>query len=239
MGNFYVFLQIHFGSLAELIFYLPPVITAGIIFWFARMIIQKIRLRGDYKERRRTAILHEIILTLFFCWCAFIFCALLAEAYLTPFFMKLYDGKNPFKGMDLRPIFGFPPNFVPSIFRGDFDLEHMLLNAVLFMPFGVLVPFLMKKPTGSNKTDFPEAEQKQNASQQPARRNADFVLLKVTLMGFAASFLVEFVQYFVGREPDIDDLIANTLGAFLGCLIFVLIRKLFPKFTEKCRTAVK
>ena len=212
MGNFYVFLQIHFGSLAEFIFYLPPVTAAGIIFWFARMIIQKIKLRGDYKELRRAAILHEIILTLFFCWCAFISCALLADLYLHPFLAKLYDGKNPFKGMDLRPIIGgFPPNFVPSIFRGDFDLEHMLLNTVLFMPFGVLTPFLMKRAN----------------------------LLKVTLFGFAASFFVEFVQYFVGREPDIDDLIANTLGAFLGCLIFVLIRKLFPKFTEKCRTTVK
>lgn len=213
MGNFYVFLKIHFGSLADLIFYLPPVIAAGIIFWFARAIIQKIKLRDNYKPARKAAILHEIILTLFFCWCAFIFCALLADSYLHPFLAKLYDGQNPFKGTEFRFSIGFQPNFVPSIFRDReyFDLEHMLLNAVLFMPFGVLLPFLMKKPT----------------------------ILNITLLGFATSFFVEFVQYFVGRESDIDDLIANTFGAFLGCLIFVLIRKLFPKFTEKCRTTVK
>lgn len=34
------------------------------------------------------------------------------------------------------------------------------------------------------------------------------------------SFLIEFVQYFIGRSADIDDLLLNTLGGMLGYLIF-------------------
>ena len=41
------------------------------------------------------------------------------------------------------------------------------------------------------------------------------------------SFLIEFIQYFIGRSADIDDLILNTLGAMLGYFIFYIFSGLF------------
>lgn len=41
------------------------------------------------------------------------------------------------------------------------------------------------------------------------------------------SFLIEFIQYFVGRSADIDDLMLNTLGGILGYLVFYIFSKLF------------
>ena len=40
-----------------------------------------------------------------------------------------------------------------------------------------------------------------------------------------ASCLIEFVQLFLGRSVDVDDLILNTLGGLVGYLLFCLIPK--------------
>lgn len=56
---------------------------------------------------------------------------------------------------------------------------------------------------------------------------------KSGLIGFLASFTVEFIQLFIGRGTDADDLILNTLGALCGYLVFLLLRRRFPRFTSK------
>ncbi|MBS5873666.1 MAG: VanZ family protein [Clostridiales bacterium] len=45
------------------------------------------------------------------------------------------------------------------------------------------------------------------------------------------------LRYFapLDRGTDIDDLLLNTLGAVLGYLLFLLIRRLWPALVEKCR----
>lgn len=53
------------------------------------------------------------------------------------------------------------------------------------------------------------------------------------LAGFCASFTIELIQFFIGRNTDIDDLILNTAGALAGFWVFCLLRVVFPKFTEK------
>ena len=53
------------------------------------------------------------------------------------------------------------------------------------------------------------------------------------LAGFCASFTIELIQFFIGRNTDIDDLILNTAGALAGFWVFCLLRAVFPKFTEK------
>ena len=48
-------------------------------------------------------------------------------------------------------------------------------------------------------------------------------------VGFLASLLIEFVQLFIGRVSDIDDVILNTTGALLGYGVYWLFYKLFPR----------
>lgn len=48
---------------------------------------------------------------------------------------------------------------------------------------------------------------------------------KTILCVVAFSFCIEFIQYFIGRSADIDDLILNTLGGIIGYGIYALFSK--------------
>lgn len=76
-------------------------------------------------------------------------------------------------------------------------LENTILNIILFMPMGFLLPAVWK----------------------------EYRSIKMTMrMGFAISTIIELLQIFTFRLTDIDDLITNTLGTFLGfycCKIFL------------------
>ncbi|MGE4277764.1 MAG: VanZ family protein [Lawsonibacter sp.] len=56
---------------------------------------------------------------------------------------------------------------------------------------------------------------------------------KSLLAGFAASVFIEFIQLFIGRVTDIDDVILNSTGALLGYGLFRLLRALFPRLSSK------
>lgn len=56
---------------------------------------------------------------------------------------------------------------------------------------------------------------------------------KSLLTGFFASSTIEFIQFFIGRSTDIDDVILNTIGAAAGFWIFCVLRALFPGFMKK------
>ena len=45
----------------------------------------------------------------------------------------------------------------------------------------------------------------------------------------AFSFIIEFIQYFIGRQADIDDFMLNAAGGMLGYLIFALCKKLWKE----------
>lgn len=66
------------------------------------------------------------------------------------------------------------------------------MNAVMFLPFGFLLPVLWQSCRSWKTT---------------------------TLAGFATSALIELLQLFCFRTTDVDDLLMNTLGAFLGYLL--------------------
>ena len=51
---------------------------------------------------------------------------------------------------------------------------------------------------------------------------------KSLLAGFCTSCTIEFVQLFVGRSTDIDDVILNTTGALAGFGLFWILKKLLP-----------
>lgn len=56
---------------------------------------------------------------------------------------------------------------------------------------------------------------------------------KSVWIGFLSSFAVEFIQFFIGRSTDIDDIILNTTGALLGYWCYYILRLLFPVWIDK------
>lgn len=87
-----------------------------------------------------------------------------------------------------------------------------ILNVIMFMPLGFLLPLIWD--------NFRK-------------------LSKVLLTGFFMSLAIEVCQLFCLRATDIDDLIMNTLGTFAGYLIWVLFKRMFAKAgnkaTEMCK----
>lgn len=81
----------------------------------------------------------------------------------------------------------------------------VLANMGIFIPLGFFVALLWRRPRW----------------------------WKTTLIGFFASVLIEFVQLFIARSSDIDDVILNTTGALAGFWLFYLLRALFPGFIRK------
>lgn len=84
-----------------------------------------------------------------------------------------------------------------------------ILNVVMVMPLGFLLPHIWK-----NWRRF----------------------RKVILAGFGFSLLIEFFQLFNTRLSDVDDLIMNTLGAAAGYLIWKLYYRLFGTPKENANT---
>jgi glycopeptide antibiotics resistance protein len=80
------------------------------------------------------------------------------------------------------------------------DPTGLILNLLLFLPLGILLPFVLPAPT----------------------------LRRVVLTGFALSLTIETVQFVTdvlvssGRVADVDDLIANTVGTLVGFALFRL-----------------
>lgn len=77
-------------------------------------------------------------------------------------------------------------------------------NVVMFMPIGYFVPLLWRATSG-----------------------------RVIIIGLLCSLFVEFSQLLLPRSSDVDDLILNTAGVALGLLIYKIIEKSAPGFTEK------
>lgn len=82
---------------------------------------------------------------------------------------------------------------------------NFLGNIILFIPIGFLLPLLF-------------------------RRLVRFPL--TILAGLCISIFIEVMQLPQNRSSDVDDLWLNTLGAFIGYLVYLFVLKGFPKFTE-------
>ena len=81
-----------------------------------------------------------------------------------------------------------------------------ILNIIMTMPLGFLLPLIWKRYRS---------------------------LIKVVLTGACFSLAIEFCQLFNRRTTDIDDLIMNTIGAALGYALFTLCRQIFHKTKDK------
>lgn len=56
---------------------------------------------------------------------------------------------------------------------------------------------------------------------------------KSTLIGFGASTFIEVVQLLLPRSSDINDIILNTFGALCGFWVYLLLKRIAPKFTAR------
>ena len=87
-------------------------------------------------------------------------------------------------------------NLIP--FRDGISLS-MILNVVMFMPLGFLLPLLWKEYQS---------------------------LVRTAIIGFCFSCGIEFCQLLNRRVSDVDDLLMNTLGAILGWLIWIVFSRI-------------
>jgi len=82
-------------------------------------------------------------------------------------------------------------NFIPFAYMFS-DYRSSLLNVLLFMPMGIFLPLLWK---------------------------AFLPAWKAVLFGLFTSLLIETLQIFTFRATDINDLITNSVGTFIGWCI--------------------
>lgn len=103
-----------------------------------------------------------------------------------------------------------PDSFIHLIPFADMirDWGNSLLNIVLFVPLGIFLPILCDK----------------------------FSRLKNTLaFGFLATLTIELLQLFTYRKTDINDIITNIAGTFIGFALAKLIIKEFPNLLFRCK----
>lgn len=96
-------------------------------------------------------------------------------------------------------------NLRPFAWVGTIDsvwqfLVEKLPNVMLFIPLGFFVPAVFS-----------------------SKRK----LCQAAGIAFIMTFGVEFVQYFIGRSSDIDDIITNLMGAVIGYGVFRIFGQLF------------
>ena len=86
------------------------------------------------------------------------------------------------------------------------DFSQYFKNMLLFVPFGFLLPLLWKR---------------------------ERLVEKTVSIGFLFSLFIELIQLFSFRATDIDDLLMNTLGTWVGYLLFKVILKIMPGLCER------
>ena len=97
---------------------------------------------------------------------------------------------HPYKAMNLVPF------LADLAGRGDY-FRQVMLNVMMTLPFGFLVPLTRNRTTG---------------------------FLRTISLCFLMSLGIELLQPFFDRHSDITDLITNTAGGVLGYGLYVLFR---------------
>lgn len=91
-------------------------------------------------------------------------------------------------------------NLIPMV-EFFINFRQYFENMLLFMPLGFLVPLLWRREQMVEKT---------------------------VSIGFLFSLFIEVMQMFSFRATDIDDLLMNTMGTWLGYLLFLAVSRIFP-----------
>lgn len=103
-------------------------------------------------------------------------------------------------------------NFIPfrEIFRYSFNSKlfyrNVIGNIMIFVPFGFLTSYYCK---------------------------IDKKWYLSILITFITSITIEFIQMGIGRSFDVDDILLNIVGGFLGYIVYVIAEKIFKKYSDK------
>ncbi|MDD4188354.1 MAG: VanZ family protein [Bacilli bacterium] len=107
-------------------------------------------------------------------------------------------------------------NFIPfkEIFRYETSsvlfYRNVIGNMILFLPFGFFVSYYCKL----NKSYY------------------NLIVIFIT------SFSIEVIQSMIGRSFDIDDIILNVIGGYLGYIIYILSGKILRYYSVKLRNNI-
>lgn len=205
------------GEISAVFESFPAVVIVILIFYFVRRRYHKHNLGADFKEIRKKARLNEIIRLLLVCW----FAELVAVIVL-PYGFWYHIWAIILRNYSVVPqepfvyYFDYTPVLFSCVFESynpsSREIIQALGNVAIFVPFGFLVPLIY------GRINFK----------------------RTILTGFSLTFIIEIIHPFMkGRRGDIDDIICNTLGVICGYLLYLLIKRLFPKFADKCRLSVK
>lgn len=101
-------------------------------------------------------------------------------------------------------------NFIPfkEILRYEigsaYFIHNVLGNILLFIPFGFFVSYILR----SKKPSY------------------------IIVITFITSLVIEFTQLLIGRTFDVDDVLLNIIGGFLGYLVYLIIQVIYDKLPE-------
>lgn len=170
---------------------LPYMVTAGLIYIVLRFIYIKVK-------NIEINFIREIVLMFFI-----MFLVGLASQTIIPQLQIGPNGlgivNNRTHETNLIPLKVIKQTYIEVFSRGNINyfLINFLGNIIMFMPFGLFIPYLWGL---SGK--------------------------KTILIGFFSSLFIEFCQLFLSRGTDVDDLILNTLGVSFGLIIYKCIQKI-------------
>ncbi|SHH75775.1 VanZ family protein [Clostridium grantii] len=108
--------------------------------------------------------------------------------------------------LNLIPFFWF----IEPVFLGkDFYLSQIVLNIIMFVPLGVILPLI-----------FRSCNEK-----------------RVLWIAFMVTLSIEFLQPIFGRCTDIDDVMLNVLGAFIGYISLCVMTEKLNSMKDKVASA--
>ena len=189
-----------FPMLAVILLLIYGAICGGLVMVLSRMGSMEFTFMGLMMLGAVLAVLAMIVYIMKYfrnirkTWLAMLVMYVLVVGYLTIFNRK---GQQ-----DTSIIAGFP-SILKALETGTVaPLNHMLLNLVLFIPVGFLIPMLY-----------------------PRRLND---LLLVVAAGAALSVSIESIQLLLRMgQCDVEDIVANTLGSLLGLVCYRMYRRFF------------
>ena len=200
----------------DIVYYLRQMLPLGLLALLAFLLLRPRRARRLERLGLTSGPLREITLCLFVLFCAGLAALTLFPANLWSYVMDLgrgwYDGAS---------FFSFYPTW-EEIMAGLGHLDHMLTplqeirRALESMSYWLMLMLLgniaMFVPLGFF----------------PALLWRGWKWWKTVLLGCGCSCAIEFIQFFIGRSTDIDDVILNTTGALLGFVLWGLCRGCCP-----------
>jgi glycopeptide antibiotics resistance protein len=92
------------------------------------------------------------------------------------------------------------------------DFKNTILNVVLFIPLGIMLPFIWE--------NFRK-------------------LINTLIFGFGLTIIIECFQIFTYRTTDINDIITNIMGTIIGWLIVDVIIKKFPQIYKPYKKSIE